>query len=553
MLPVCDFYGFGGVYPKCILVWGANITESAASDGMCEVQLTNAIRRGAKLIVIDPRRIPIARKADHWVQIRPGTDDALALGMLHVIIKEGLYDKEFVEQWTVGFDELSKRVEDYPPDKVEKLTWVPSKTIQDIARMYATTKPACMLWGVAIDQNTNNLQTARALLLLRGVTGNIDVPGGDVFWVPPARVVQTSPFVGSGLPPIEGPPPEILRNRLGAGEYRLNPSVHTPTFWNYVLAEKPYPIKSLFIMGSNPLVTGSNSLRAEEALKKIDFVVAVDLFMTPTAQLADIVLPAASWLEQDDIADLHFIWCNLVRQKVAEIGECWDDKKIFMELAKRLGRGDCFPWKDVKDYCNWVLKDTGITFDEFKEIGILKGEMQYRKYEKEGFNTPSGKFELYCSVIESLGYDPLPFFAEPPESPYSTPELAKEYPLILTTGSRVEAFFHSEGRQIESLRKLNPDPLVEINPLTAKDLGIKEGDWVWIETRGGRIKQRACLTDGIHPRVVNAQHGWWFPEKSPPEYGWKESNANLLFVDTGYDPHTGGESLKSLLCKVYKD
>lgn len=568
-LPICDFYGFGGVYPKCILVWGANITEAGASDGMCGVQLAKAIKKGARLIVIDPRRIRIAEKADYWVQIRPGTDDALALGMLHVIIKEKLYDKEFVERWTVGFDELIKRVEEYPPDKVEKLTGIPSKTIQDIAQMYATTKPACMLWGVAIEQSTNNFQTARALLLLRGITGNIDVPGGDVFWVQPAGVVQTSVFVNPVIMLPERLPPGMIEKKLDGGMcgiYKVISGTHTPTFWNAVLTGKPYPIKSLFIMGSNILVSCSNSLKAEEALKKIDFVVAVDLFMTPTTQLADIVLPAASWLEQDDVADLHFIWCNLVRQKVAQIGECWDDKKIFIELAKRLGFEDCFPWKDVRDYCNWVLKDTGMTFDEFKEIGILKGEMRYRKYENEGFNTPSRKFELYSSVVESLGYDPLPFLVEPPESPYSTPELAREYPLILMTGSRVEGFFHSEGRQIESLRKLNPDPLVEINSTTAKDLGIEEGDWVWIETPRGRIKQRAHLTDGIHPGVVNAQNDWWFPEKSPPDYGWKESSVNLLIgnmrydphagseseVSNWYDPHVGGESLKSLLCKVYK-
>jgi anaerobic selenocysteine-containing dehydrogenase len=179
--------------------------------------------------------------------------------------------------------------------------------------------------------------------------------------------------------------------------------------------------------------------------------------------------------------------------------------------------------------------------------------MRYKKYEKEGFDTPSGKFELYCSALESLGYDPLPFFVEPPESPYSTPELAKKYPLILTTGGRVEPFFHSEGRQIKSLRRLNPDPVVDINHKTAEKFGIKEGDWVWIETLRGRIKQRARLSYMIHPKVVNAQHGWWFPERSPPGYGWKESNVNLLTGKMKYDPHTGGESLRALLCRVVKE
>jgi len=308
-------------------------------------------------------------------------------------------------------------------------------------------------------------------------------------------------------------------------------------------------------MGGNTLVNESDSLKMAEALNKVDFIIAADLFMTPTAQMADIVLPAASWLETDDVADLHFVWCVTARQKVAEIGECRDDKQILIDLAHRddkqilidlahrTGMDDCFPWQNVREYCDWVLKDKGITFDEFKELGIIQGEMRYRKYEQEGFATPSGKVELYSSTL---------YFVEPPESPYSTPELFRDYPLIITTGARIQPYFHSEGRQIKSLRRLNPDPLVEIHPGTAKNLGIAEGDWVWIENHRGKIKQKARLTEKIHPGVVNAQHGWWFPEKDAPEYGFKESNVNLLTGGMPYDPHTGSESLRSFLCKIYK-
>lgn len=551
-LPICDYYGFGDVYPKCVVVWGCNITESGASDGMCGYQLTQTVKKGAKLIVIDPRRTRIASKADHWIQIRPGTDDALALGMLHTIIKEELYDKDFVRKWASGFDELRERVESYSPEKVEEITWVPAGTIRAAARMYATTKPACIQWGVAVDQNINSFQTARAILLLSGITGNIDVPGGDVFWVPPANVVKQSPGFNPSLVLPEKVSPEMWAKKIGAGKYKVIDQVHPSLFLDAVFSEKPYLPKALFIIGSNTLVTHSDSLRWAQALEKLDFIAAVELFMTPTTQMADIVLPSASWLETDDVADMHFTWCVLIRQKVATIGECRDDKQIMIDLAHRMGMGDCFPWRNVKEYCDWVLKDAGITFDEFKELGIIKSEMRYRKYEEEGFATPSGKFELLCSTLESMGYDPLPYFVEPPESPYSTPELFKSYPLIITTGGRVQAFFHSEGRQIKSLRKLNPDPLVEIHPATAKGLGIEEGDWVWIESPRGRIKQKARLTKGIHPGVVHAQHGWWFPEKGPPEYGFKESNVNLLTGGMPSDPHTGSESWRSFLCKVYR-
>jgi anaerobic selenocysteine-containing dehydrogenase len=543
-LPICDFYGFGGVYPQCVVVWGCNIAETHASDGMCGGQLVRAYRRGAKLIVIDPRRTSTAARADLWAQIRPGTDAALALAMIHTIIEEGLYDQEFVEQWTVGFDQLWVRARDYPPERVEEITWVPAQTIREMARLYATTKPACLLWGNAVDQSASAFQTARALLILRGITGNIDVPGGDVLWVPPEGVVQTSPFMDSSIVLPEALPPEQATKRL--------PGTWPHNFCDAVLESRPYPVKALLNIGANPLVTSSDCLRLEAALKKVDFIAAIDLFMTPTTQLADIVLPAASWLEQDDIADLHFIWCVQVRQKVVEIEECRDDKEILMELARRLGIGHHFPWRNVREYCDWVLRDSGITFDEFKEMGIITGKMRYRKYLSQGFATRSGKFELYCSALEERGHDPLPSYTEPPESPLSTPELAQEYPLIAITGCKLGGFFHSEGRQVKSLRRLHPEPLVEIHPDTAEKLGIQDGDWVWIQSPRGRIRQRARLTAGIYPRVIHAQHGWWFPEGNPPEYGYKEFNPNLLLDNQPCEPVMGAEAWKGFLCRIYK-
>ena len=445
-LPVCDYYGFGGVYPKCVLVWGSNITENGASDGMCGYQLTRTLERGAKLIVVDPMRTKLAARADHWLQVRPGTDDFLALAMLHTIVEEELYDKEFVTKWTQGFNEFAERVRAYTPEKAAEVTWVPAEKIRAAARLYATTKPACIQWGNGVDQSTNNFQTSRAILILSGVTGNIDAPGGDAIWVPPANVVVQAP---TRNPTIESPeklPTQARLKKLGGGRYKIPTTIHHRDFINAVINEKPYPLKALFIMGCNLLVGTSDCLQMAEALKKIEFTVAVDLFMTPTNQLADIVLPAASWPETDDVADLHIIWAVLARQKVATIGECRDDKQILFDLAHRLGLDDTFPWKDMREYCDWVLRDTGINFDEFKKIGILKGDMRYWKYKQEGFRTPSGKFEIACPSLADMNYDPLPYAVEPPESPYSTPELFKEYPLIITTGARVEAVLSQRGQ-----------------------------------------------------------------------------------------------------------
>jgi anaerobic selenocysteine-containing dehydrogenase len=552
-LPVCDYYGFGGTTPKCVVVWGCNITETGASDGMCGNQLSRTIKGGARLIVIDPRRTEIASKADHWVQLRPGTDDAVAMGMLNTIIEEGLYDRDFVANWTVGFDELAERAKRYPAERMAEIAWVPAETIREAARAYAATKPACIQWGVAIDQNINSFQTIRAILLLSGITGNIDVPGGDVFWVPPEGVVIQAPRLNPEIVLPGRLSPEALGKKIGAGRYRVLPQVvHPRDFWDAVLTENPYPVKALFLMGTNTFLGHSYTERMAAAFKKIDFTVASELFMTPTAQMADILLPAASWLETDDVADVHFVWCVLVRQKAATIGECRDDKDILIDLARRMGMEECFPWKNVRDYCDWVLRDSNVTFEEFKEKGVIQGRMQYRKHLRDGFRTASGRFELRCSRLAALGYDPLPSVVEPPESPYSTPDLLGRYPLIITTGARIQPFFHTEGRQIPSLRKRNPDPLLEIHPATAASLGVEDGDWVWIESPRGRIRQRARLTEDVDPRVVSAQHGWWFPESSPPDYGFRESSVSMLTADIPCDPHTGSESWRSFLCRVYK-
>jgi anaerobic selenocysteine-containing dehydrogenase len=552
-LPVCDYYGFGGTKPACVLVWGSNLTEVGAADGMCSSQLTRTLNNGARLIVVDPRKTGLAKRADLWLQIRPGTDAALALGMLNVIIEEKLCDKEFVDKWTAGFDELIERVKEYPPEKVSEITWIPPETIRAAARLYAGTRPACLQWGVGIDQGSNNFQTIRAVLMLSGVTGNVDVPGGDVFWVPPTGVVVQAPRLNPDIELAEKLSPGSKRRAIGADKYKLSATIQPGEFIDAVLSGRPYPIKAMFIMGSNLLLSHGDCERMLEALRKIDFIAAADLFMTPTTQFADILLPAASWPETDDVPDLHMVWCATPRVKVDTIGECRDDKEILFELARRMGMEDDFPWHNTIDYCDWLLKDSGLTFEEFKQNGILRGEMKYRKFEQAGFKTPSRKFEIYSSTLKNMGYDPLPHFTEPPESPYSTPDIFKEYPLVITTGARLQSFFHTEGRQIASLRRLNPDPEVEIHPDTAGKLKIKNGDWVWIESpRGGRIRQKASLTTGIDPRVVSAQHGWWFPEKEPWQYGFTESNVNMLTHGMARDPQTGAEPWRSFLCKIYK-
>lgn len=549
-LPVCDYYG--DVNPQCVLVWGHNPAISGP-DGEIQFKVRECLEKGTKLMVVDPRRTELADKADIWLQLRPGTDDALALSMIHVIIEEGLYDKEFVENWTVGFEPLAERVKACTPEWAEEITWVPADKIRAAAREFANTKPATLEWGVAIEHTPNCFQTVRAVGLLPALTGNIDIPGG---WILGMHIVQEFPVYL-----LEEIPYEMSGKRLGADRFKVLsgresffPTGHSPSIFEAMITGKPYPVKAALVSGNNTLVTYGNTKRVYEALTNLDFMVVMEIYMTPTAELADIILPVGTWLEVDEVVGLPFVASSfaLAQQKIVSMWECRPDEEIFVELARKMNLDAGV--EPVEDIYDKQLMALGITFEELKEKGFVTVPMKYRKYEENDFVTSSGKVELYSSMMENLGYDPLPHYEEPPESPISAPDVAKEFPLILTTGARSQYFFASEFRQIPSLRKRHPDPLVEIHPQTADELDIQEGDWVWIETRRGRIQQRAKLTDGIDPTVVHVEYGWWFPEEPGPEHGVWKANANVL-TDNGppYDPAMGTYQLRALLCKVYKE
>ena len=544
--PVCDFTG--DTPPKCILYWGHNPLDSGP-DGETRFNVRDALDANPRLIVVDPRETELARRAEVWLRVRPGADDALALAMLNVLIGERLYDAQFVARWTHGFEALAAHVGRYTPEWAEPITWVSAPKIRAAARLFAQTKPAMLEWGCAIEHTPKCIQTVRALSLLPALTGNIDVPGGWVFGMK-----------GLGRFPslIENLGPEVSAKRLGAERFRLLggegadlPAAHIPTLLQAMREGKPYPVKAFLVFGNNTLTTYANSRLVHESLLKLDFMVCADL--TPTAELADIVLPAAAWPELDQIVGLPTIAANVVlaQQKTVQIGECKSDEEIFVALARRMKLGLCE--EPVKEVLDRQLADggVGLTFDELKRKGFVKLPFRYRKYEERGFRTPTGRIELYSTRFEQLGYAPLPYYEEPPESPFSAPEVAREFPLVLTTGGRIPFFFNSEHRQLANLRKAYREPRAEIHPDTAARHGIADGGWMWIETRRGRIRQRAKFSQGIDARVVNAEHGWWFPEEPAPEYGVWKSNANVL-TDNGppYDPAMGTYQLRALLCRV---
>ncbi len=546
--PVCDYTG--ETPPGCIMFWGHNPTNSGP-DGETRFSVREALAHHPKTIVVDPRETELASKADLWLRVRPGADDALGLAMLNVIIGEQLYDAAFVREHTHGFDALAAQVATYTPEWAAPITWVPADKIRAAARMFAQTRPAMLEWGCAIEHTPKCIQTVRALSMLPVLTGNVDVPGG---WVFGGRAIGKFPSL------IENLTPEANAKRLGADRFKLLggegadlPAAHIPTLLQAMREGKPYPVKAFLVFGNNTLATYANAKQAYESLMKLDYMVCADLFKTPTAELADILLPAAAWPELDQIVGLPTIAANvaLAQQKVVQVGECKPDEEIFVALARRMKLP--VGTEDVKDVLNAQLRAGGLgyDFDTLAQRGFAEAPLRYRRYEKTGFKTPTGKIELYSTRFEKMGYAPLPYYEEPPESPISAPEVAKEFPLILTTGGRIPFFFNSEHRQISNLRRARRDPRVEIHPETAARYGIEDGDWMWIETRRGRIKQKAKLSDGIDPRVISAEHAWWFPDEPGPEYGIWKSNVNVLTDNSPpYDPQMGTYQLRGLLCRV---
>ena len=534
------FDGMGGTpdfeNAECAIFWGVNPFHQSPSEWFFDAK-----DRGMKIINIDPRFTHLGSIADEYVQIRPGTDGALALGMLNVIINEELYDKKFCEEWTVGFNELKEYVKNYPPESVEEITWVEKAKIERIARMYADGSSAIQA-GVAVEQNVNAVQTCRAIDILIAVTGNYDVKGGN-------------------LEPMTRRPPapqwltlddkKLDEKRLCAKTYPLIGSVGanhtkilTPEIWDAILTSEPYPIKAMIVANANPAVVFSNPTHVRKALKALELLVVVDPFRTETTKLADFVLPASTtfewtWYTAGDSIKL--------RPKVIE--PLWESKpetEIIFELGRRLGYKGEFPWKTNIEALEWELKNYGST--TLKELEASPGgsvtykpqERIYRKYEGRGFATPSGKVEIYSSVFKQHGYDPLPVYSEPAQSPVRNPDLYKEYPLILTTGKHTPLYTHSMFRKIVELNRFMEENTLEIHPETASRLGIRDGEIVVVESPVGEIEIKAMLTKGVHPGVVGMRHGF------------ADSNCNDLIDNTSRDPISGSTPMKASLCRVVK-
>jgi anaerobic selenocysteine-containing dehydrogenase len=534
--------------PKCIIVWGENVSETLHH---VYFRIKKAVENGAKLIVIDPYKNEIAEMAHMWVRLKPGSDLPLALSMLNVMVEESLYDSYFVEHHTIGFEELKNHVMKYSPEKITDITWVPPEVIKEMARVYARNKPACIQWGNGIDHDVANFQTARAICIMRAITGNIGIPGGELQWSAP-------PILERGFPLFslyESIPNEVRQKRITGGEgllpglfYALPQAVIEAIHTGH-----PYPIRCAFIQGCNPLLSYPNAKRVYQALQKLDFLVVSDMFMTPTSFFADIVLPVTTYLEFDSIVSPPYsLAVASVQQKVTRFQNCRSDYEILRDLAEKMDLGEFF-WKTEEECLDFILKPAGITFDEFRKIAILEGTKQHRTYQQKGFETPSKKAEVYSHRLKEEGFNPLPEWDKKGRRDSDSKEPNERYPFLFTTWKRAP-FRHSGGKQISSLRGIHSEPQVIIHPETAKKLGIEDGDQVCIETEMGKIIQKASMNKEIDPRMVGVDYGWWFPERGPLAiFGWDESNVNVIIDDGApYGKELGTPNLRGLICKIYK-
>ncbi|MFD2469714.1 molybdopterin-containing oxidoreductase family protein [Amycolatopsis silviterrae] len=561
----------GGYLPdlenaQCILYWGYNPSVSRLAHATAT---TAALRRGAKLVVVDPRRAGLASKADQWLRVRPGTDAALALSITHVMIENGWYDKEFVNRWTNAARPAgaSRRVWDLiveecaksAPEVAEEITGVPAAQVVATARLLWEHRPVAFYTWSGLEQHSNATQTVRAIGQVYALTGCIDAPGGNVLFTP----VPANPVDGRDLLP-----PEQRRKAIGIQPRPLGPAkfeyVTGEDFYRAALTGVPYRARALVNFGSN--LAHGDSARGRDALRALDFFVHTDLFLNPTAEQADLVLPATSAWEAEalrigfETSQAAQSTVQLRQPLVAARGEARSDLRIIFDLAVALGLGPQFFNGDIEAAWHHQLAPSGITLDQLRAApeGIrLPLETVHRKYEQRGFHTPSGLVELYSETLLENGYPPLPTFAEPSISPLSRPDLATRYPLILTCAKSL-FFCETQHREITSLRKSSPDPTVELHPETAAARGIVAGDWVRLETPLGSIRTKAKFNVNLHPSVVCGQHGWWQPagelgQPGYPPFGEGSANLNLVLSQGPSDPISGSSPLRASLCEIAKD
>ena len=632
--------GAGGAMPDIersgvMILWGYNPSFTRLTHATAVVE---ARKRGMRLIVVDPRHVGLANKADLWLRVRPGTDGALALGLADVMIERGWYDRDFIRDWSngphlvrvdtgrllterdlepngdaarilawdsaaarpVSYDattgrydgdvgslaldgeyrvatpqgevvchpafELYRRLcQRYPPETVAEICWLPRSQIEEAARLIWHSRPVSYYAWSGHEHHASVTQTARAMSLLYALTGSFDRPGGNVLFAgPPA-----APIAGQDLPSARQMAPT-----LGVGERPLGPArwgwVGTPDLYRAILEGTPYPVRAMIGFGANVLLAHANGRQGREALKALDFYAHLDLFMNPTAELADVVLPVASAFEREGLKlgfEISQETQSLIQLRppvVPPAGEARADTDIIFDLAGRLGLGAQFWDGDIDAAYRHQLAPTGVTLEQLRAAprGVrLPLQTRHAKHAEadakgapRGFATPSRKVEIYSQTFHDHGYAPLPEFSEPPVGPVARPDLAVRFPLVLTS-AKSSVFCETQHRALRSLRKRAPDPEVELHPAAAQARGVADGDWVEIETPEGRARARARLNAGLDPRVAVGEHGFWqgcaeLGASGYDPFGSTSASYNMLIGTAVRDPVSGTPALRSYLCEI---
>ena len=535
-----------------ILLWGENPVTDSSPINLPRIK--QAQKRGARVIVIDHRRSEtVYATKSEWIGVRPGTDGALALGIIHVFIQEDLYDHAFADNWVHGFEELRSYVQDFAPERVEQITGVPAERIRQLAREITAAKGFSLMTYTGLEYSNSGVQAIRAVFTLQALAGHLDTPGGKLFLMP------DRPLTNRHLTEA----PANARKPIGADEfpiyYEVRNEAHGALLPRAILEGKPYPIRALIVSGSSLITSWPNPDLWRKALAALDYLVVVNRFPTADSQYADIVLPAATQFEIESYQVYGNHWQH--RQRVIPpVGEARNDYLIFAELAERLGYGHLWPQTE-KAMIELALEGTGVTLDMLKAhpegIKVPEPPMRYRKYAsgdlradgEVGFNTPTGKFEITSEWLRGHGYDALPVYTEPTEGPIARPDLTESYPLVFNSGARVQFAFRSQHHNIPSLLRKHPCPLVHLHVDDAVERGIEDGEEVLVVSPRGQVPFYAHVTEDIVSGVVEVNMGGGGPV-GPVE--WQRSNVNALTDHENFDPISGFPVYKALLCDVVK-
>ncbi|MCB0165480.1 MAG: molybdopterin-dependent oxidoreductase [Anaerolineae bacterium] len=525
------------VHSRFIILWGTN---TVVTNLHLWPFIQQARKNGATLVVIDPAKTRTAAQADWHLQPLPGTDAALALGMMHVIVKESLYDPDYVARYTLGFDPLRERLTDYPPERVAQITGLTANEIIELAKAYATTRPTVIRTLIGLEHHSNGAMMFRAISCLPALVGAWRDQGGGLMTTPAGPFFEALNTAAVTKPELED------KNIRSVNMVQLGQVLTS--------AELDPPIRCLIVHSSNPATIAPNQNLVLQGLRRNDlFIVVHEQFLTDTARYADYILPATTQLEH---ADLLWSWghpyLTLNLPAIEPLGEAVPNSEFFRRLAAALGLEDPHLYTSDEERIRTLLTSDhpylqGITYKRLEKEGWARLNLppDWRPFAEGGFATPSGKCEFFAESVIEQGLDPLPAHVPPAESPVGDAELAKRYPLMLLTAKSALHFLNSSYANLPRHLKAEREPRLALHPDDADPRDINDGDQVRVFNDRGEVMLRARVGDHIRAGVVSMPSGWW-ASQSPGG-----SSANALTAD-GLSDLGGGGDFHDTLVEVEK-